>query len=334
MMNEKSKIFAIKALIAPVLVAIPIFFMQAKGLMSGSESVMRTKITRQSKTLSSSEQTSENNRLLKTMLSNHPMADLEGNGILTMEEARVLASNLRKEEPRRRHFSGYPFGLKEFYEKRYYTNSENHRLRYYVMKPEDYDSTRRYPLVVCLHGGGGKAAAAQVLAEPEKRTTYPCFVFVPEANVGEDWGTHPDPIRAELFANIQPLVLEAIADLEKTFSIDTNRIYVTGHSFGGFGPLTFVFKNPTMFAAAAPISGYCEPDVAPFLTKTSIWIFHGAQDKVVTVDHSGNIVKTMKNAGGNPKHAEFPNVGHEAAANAYAIEELWEWLFAQKRNPG
>ena len=83
-MNEKSKIFAIKALIAPVLVAIPIFFMQAKGLMSGSESVMRTKITRQSKTLSSSEQTSENNRLLKTMLSNHPMADLEGNGILTM----------------------------------------------------------------------------------------------------------------------------------------------------------------------------------------------------------------------------------------------------------
>jgi dipeptidyl aminopeptidase/acylaminoacyl peptidase len=52
----------------------------------------------------------------------------------------------------------------------------------------------------------------------------------------------------------------------------------------------------------------------------------------VTVNYSRNIVDAMKRAGGIPKYTEYPNVGHEAVENAYATEELWEWLFTQTRS--
>jgi len=306
--------------------------MQKKELRGGIESENRTKMTAQREKQSSEDQTSENNKTLRQALSMHPKADTNGDGILTMEEARVLVSKLREEKkPRRRPYSGYPFGLKVFYEERFYTSKDNNRLRYYLMKPEDYNSRIKYPLVVCLHAGGGKSVAARVLAEPEKRTKYPCFVFVPEANLGDDWGKHWDPTRAELWNNIQSLVLKTIALLEEDYSIDKDRIYVTGHSFGGYGTFAFIFRNPTKFAAAVPISGYCDPSIAPIIAKIPIWLLHGDQDRPVNVEYSRNIVEAIKRAGGNPKYTEYPNVGHEVVANAYATEELWEWLFAQKR---
>jgi len=318
-------------IMSPILIALVVFQMQTKKLNGGIESEIRSRTIAKIEHQSYLEPTSKDNQFLRIILSRNPDADTNGDGVLTMEEARILVSKLRAEEPGRRRFSGYPFELKEFYEERFYTSIDNRLLRYYLMKPEDYDHRLKYPLVVCVHAGGGKTVAARVLAQPEKRTKYPCFVFVPEANDGEDWGKHPDPIRAELMADIQPLVIDAIADIEGNFSIDKDRIYVTGHSFGGFGTFAFVYRNPTMFAAAVPISGYCDPSIAQVIAKVPIWLFHGAQDGSVTVDYSRNIVDAMKKAGGIPKYTEYPKVGHEAVANAYATEELWEWLFAQKR---
>ncbi|MBW1862439.1 MAG: prolyl oligopeptidase family serine peptidase [Deltaproteobacteria bacterium] len=315
-----------------ILIPLVVFHIQTKELRGGVESEIRSTTIAQKEQQSSQEQTSKNSQFLRLVLSRNPEADTNGDGVLTMEEARILVSKLREEEkPRRRRCSGYPFDLKEFYEERFYTRKDKRLFRYYLMKPEHYDSRLEYPLVVCLHAGGGKSVAARVLAESEKRAKYPCFVFVPEANDGEDWGKHPDPIRAELMTNIQPLVLDAIAVIEKDFSIDEDRIYVTGHSFGGFGTFAFIFRNPTKFAAAVPICGYCDPAIAPIIAKIPIWMFHGAQDRAVTVDYSRNMVDAIKKAGGIPKYTEYPNVGHEAVANAYATEELWEWLFAQTK---
>lgn len=299
--------------VSPILIALVVFQIQAKDLDGGQEP------------------TSKDNQFLRILISRNSDADTNGDGVLTMEEARVLVSKLKEEKPRRRRYSGYPFDLKEFYEERFYTSQDNSLLRYYLMKPEHYDPRLEYPLVVSLHAGAGKSVAARILTQPEKRIKYPCFVFVPEANVGEDWGKHPDPVRAELMTDIQPLVIDALADIEGNYSIDKDRIYVTGHSFGGFGTFSFVYRNPTMFAAAVPISGYCDPCIAPIIAKVPIWLFHGAKDSAVTVDYSRNIVDAIKKAGGIPKYTEYPEVGHEAVANAYATEELWGWLFAQNR---
>ena len=115
--------------------------MQTRELRGGIESEIRMKMTAQREKQATGEQTSENNDFLRIVLSNNPKADTNDDGVLTMEEARVFVSKKREEKrPRRRKYSGYPFGLKESYEERFYTSEDNNVLRYYLMKPEDYNS--------------------------------------------------------------------------------------------------------------------------------------------------------------------------------------------------
>ena len=43
------------------------------------------------------------------------------------------------------------------------------------------------------------------------------------------------------------------------------------------------------------------------------------------------MVEAIKEAGGEPEYTEFPNVGHGAWTPAYDNEDLWEWMFKQRR---
>lgn len=45
-------------------------------------------------------------------------------------------------------------------------------------------------------------------------------------------------------------------DLEKTYSIDTGRVYATGHSWGSQMTHVLALNEPEMFAAVAPLSGF------------------------------------------------------------------------------
>jgi len=64
------------------------------------------------------------------------------------------------------------------------------------MKPLDYDSTQKYPIVLCLHHGGahGRDNVAQVqgsygpiLANYENRRNHPAFLLIPQCEVGKNW---------------------------------------------------------------------------------------------------------------------------------------------------
>jgi predicted peptidase len=61
-----------------------------------------------------------------------------------------------------------------------------------------------------------------------------------------------------------------------------------------------------------------------------IWIFHGAKDDVVPTVQSRKLVQAMRDAGTDVKYTEYPDIGHGAWEPAYADEELWKWLFAQR----
>ena len=49
--------------------------------------------------------------------------------------------------------------------------------------------------------------------------------------------------------------LEVWADVMKTFSIDRDHVYVTGHSMGGWGSYLLTLLYPDRFAAGAPVAG-------------------------------------------------------------------------------
>src|SRR5262249_48113092 len=124
---------------------------------------------------------------------------------------------------------------------------------YRIYVPTAYDGSRPYPLIIALHGMGGdensifdQYANGAFKAEAEKRGY---IVACPK-------GREP----ASMYAGAaEQDVLDVMIEVEPAYKIDLDRIYMTGHSMGGFGTWSIAIDHPELFAAIAPISGGGDP---------------------------------------------------------------------------
>jgi predicted peptidase len=229
-------------------------------------------------------------------------------------------------------------------EKKVYTDANGKTLPYRLLKPDDYDPKKKYPLVVFLHGAGerGTDNAKQLIhgvpefAKPDVRKAHPCFLIAPQCPdkarwVEVDWGADSHTMPKEPSEPMR-LLLELIPALQKEYSIDDKRLYVTGLSMGGFGTWDLIARKSDWFAAAAPICGGADEATAEKLVKTPVWAFHGDKDPAVKPSRSRNMIEALKKAGGKPKYTEYKDVGHNSWGPAYTDPELMKWLFEQKKD--
>lgn len=201
-------------------------------------------------------------------------------------------------------------------------------LRYQLVLPEDMDSARTYPLVVCLPYSGGIEGAppAKHLLTETNRNKYPAFLFVPFCPNGSGWGGIPN------YPTMDTLVFQAIEAVEKEFNqIDAKRVYVTGVSRGGYGSWHFISLRPDLFAAAMPVCGGGNPAMAPNITDVSVWAFHGEDDINVPVSGSRDMVAAIKQSGGQPRYTEFPDTGHDIWHYVTQTPGVFDWLFQQAK---
>jgi predicted esterase len=214
-----------------------------------------------------------------------------------------------------------------------FKDSDGTRLRYAILKPAKIKPAKikpdtKYPLVVTLHGIGGRGsqkwedncAANKVLSQPTMRQKYPCYIIAPTVDHNQWWDGAP-------LAALTELIKSSL----KKHPIDPARIYVTGQSMGGVGTYSAILKEPHLFAAAVPVCGRGQTDLAKKIVDLPIWIFHGANDQLIPTRHSREMVEALKKVGGKPIYTEYAGVGHGSWAPAYAEAKLWTWLFTQKR---
>jgi predicted peptidase len=129
------------------------------------------------------------------------------------------------------------------------------------------------------------------------------------------------------------LALEILPALEAEFHIDTNRVYATGLSMGGYATWDCLTRYPKRFAAGIPIcGGGDETTVKSVVARVPVWAFHSSDDTVVKVQRTRHMIEAMGNAGGRPYYTEYNGLGHNAWDKAYAEPALLEWLFAQRLN--
>jgi predicted peptidase len=217
-------------------------------------------------------------------------------------------------------------------------------LPYRLLKPDNYDPKKKYPLVIFLHGAGerGSDNTKQLIhgvgdfCKEANRKEYPCFLIAPQCPDGKkwvevDWSADSHKMPKEPSESMR-LLLELIPQLQKEFSIDDKRIYVTGLSMGGYGTWDLVARRPDLFAAAIPICGGADETTAAKIAKLPIWVFHGDKDGAVKVSRSRNMVEALKKAGGDPKYTEYKGVGHDSWTQTYADPKVMKWLFSQKKN--
>jgi len=127
-------------------------------------------------------------------------------------------------------------------------------------------------------------------------------------------------------------VLSGLLDeVEKKYPVDKSRVYLTGLSMGGYGAWALAAYEPNRFAAVAPICGGGEPEDARKLVGTPVWAFHGDRDTSVDVAKGQAMIDNLRAAGGTPKFTVYEGVGHDSWTQTYENNELYEWLFSQKR---
>jgi len=223
------------------------------------------------------------------------------------------------------------------YTAREFISSFGDRIQYWLFIPENYDDRKKYPLVLFNHGAGGLGNLDGVClsewAGPERQAANPCFILAPKFPGGKKKKSSGSDMIPEGVRGIQ----ELIDEIERDFSIDMNREYVTGLSMGGTGTYMAIVARPDRFAAAVPVCGnewilkLSPQQRGEEIRHLPIWIFHGEDDPVIPVNVSRDIVSMLKAAGGNPKYTEYPGVGHDSWSRAYRDSELIDWLFAQSK---
>jgi endo-1,4-beta-xylanase len=132
----------------------------------------------------------------------------------------------------------------------YYRSKLDGSVQPYVMRlPGNYSRDRKYPLVLQLHGTNFK----EVLSG--SRLTF-------HGMGGPQW-IHPDlpVIYLQCFGGPTTFyqgmgeedVLAAIEDVERRFSVDSDRVYITGGSMGGAGSYTIGLHHPDHFGGIVAI---------------------------------------------------------------------------------
>ena len=216
---------------------------------------------------------------------------------------------------------------------RTYRHPSGETMPYRLFVPRNYDSRQRYPLVLWLHGSGGRGRdnrmqiseanrlGTHFWTRPENQSRYPCFVLAPQ---GDAW-VQPDSW--EPTRELQ-LVVEIIHSVQREFSIDPRRLYVAGQSMGGYGTWAIILEHPNMFAAAIPICGGGDVSRAAPIAHLPIWVFHGDRDPVVGVEESRNMVTAIRKAGGNPRYSEYKGAGHNVWERVFKERDLLSWVFS------
>jgi poly(3-hydroxybutyrate) depolymerase len=213
-----------------------------------------------------------------------------------------------------------------------YTNSVGARLPYRLFPPENYDPSKKYPLVVFWNGSGsaGTDNLSQlydqgqfVFLSAENRAKNPCFFLCPQFPTS-------DP-NCDDNLKIIDAGAELIDSVKAQLSIDPDRVYMTGLSFGGYYTWIFAARHSNLMAAVIPMSGgwLCHTN---FLNiRVPVWNFHAANDTIVSVFNSDSAVDALRNVGGNPIYTRFPSGGHNIWPMAYRTPTLVDWLMAQRR---
>lgn len=202
---------------------------------------------------------------------------------------------------------------------------------YYLYLPKDYnkDCSKKWPLIVYLHGAGERGNGEDELPRVELhgipeylkgKDDFPFVVLAPQCPINSFWVAQ--------ISKLDNLVDKIIRDS----NIDEDRVYLTGMSMGGYGSWFFAMASPDKFAALAPVCGGGMAWNAEILKNIPVWAFHGEKDEVVSIVESERMVNALKVHGAEVKFTRYANVYHDSWTETYNNEELYMWFLQHKRS--
>lgn len=249
------------------------------------------------------------------------------------EQVRVLLDNAAL----RARLKDYSLPIKEFIE---VPNENGDMLNGYILKPQNFDSTKVYPLFMTQYSGPGSQQVtnswsvgweASLLAEG----------YLVACVDGRGTGKRGAKFRQCTYGNLGKYEVEDQIAAAKYFAempyIDANRIGIYGWSYGGFMSLNCILKGADVFKMAisvAPVTSwrfydtiYTEiynglpqdnpkgyDDNSPLFhaekLKGKLLIAHGAADDNVHIQNTYQMIEKLLNNGKQFEWLIFPDKNH------------------------
>lgn len=205
-------------------------------------------------------------------------------------------------------------------------------LPYRYLPPKNYNSAVKYPVIIFLHGQGekgtnntaqlaGNANGAMALVStenPDNQTNYPCFFVAPQAPVSSGW------------SNVAPQLQSILNTLTQYYSIDPDRICLTGLSMGALSSWSIVADMPNTFSSLVPQSGG-GGSIVSTMPKIPVWAFHAENDSTVVCNGTDNSVADFRKRGFPVIYTRYTTGSHGIWSTAYQHPQLAAWIAAQRR---
>jgi predicted esterase len=236
---------------------------------------------------------------------------------------------------------------------------------YALYVPPSYDPSRAWPMMVSLHGatsnhllnrrrvfGLGNRPGETDYEAIRNDVDYPDVGFVVVAPYGRGEVAGYDGIA-------EGDVLRAMADVQRAYRIDPDRVHLTGLSMGGGGTWHLGLRYADRFASITPVCAVSDLNLMPWAATSGpldrelmaltgytglaenaanlqVFVFHGDEDDAVDVAASRRMMEAFTKAGlaGTAAHYfELPGVTHFAWDFAYRGASLFRRVAPIRRNP-
>lgn len=248
-----------------------------------------------------------------------------------------------------------------------YTQAGLGSMTYRVFLPADYDPNGpAIPVVLYLHSAAERGDTPDAIFQSYNNWVTPligetqtgshqAILVMPESgawqtwasiNAGDNWtvGDTTNATQGPTNSRLQ-LAMNILDVVTSTKNADTNRIYVTGPSMGGYGTWDALARFGDKFAAGAPLSGGGNTDAASTaLASKPIWMYHGAQDPLISATNTDALFLASLRAGGNPYYTRNATAEHDGWDTFYTPDtyttsnvtqttgvgnDFYDWLFSQ-----
>jgi len=248
-------------------------------------------------------------------------------------------------------------------------NSKGDTLNGWMLKPVNFDPTKKYPLLFCNYGGPGSQQVANrfgVVSFWQQMLAERGYIVVCVDNTGT--GFRGEAFKKKTYLQLGKYEIEDQVDAAKYFSklpfVDQNNIGHWGWSYGGFMSSLAITKGNEVFTAAiavAPVTswkfydniyterymrtpqenenGYEDNSPLNFTDriKGKFLIIHGTADDNVHFQNSVEMITAMIKNNVDFQSAYYPNKNHSIAGTSdnttfHLWSKMTNWLYQNLSN--
>ena len=208
-------------------------------------------------------------------------------------------------------------------------------LKYLVLEPDGYEEGREYPVVILMHGYGSSMSDLAALCPIIDRKGYlyvcpnaPIRIDVGPGMEGYSWmplgdeGWLTDDVGAEEKLD------EMFEEIKDRYKVGSRRVILGGFSQGGMMSYWWGLRNHDLFGGLIALSSRV-PDPGslkerlPSKHDQSIFVAHGTEDTMISVDNARDSVRFLEMEGYKPEYKEYA-MGHQITEQV--LEDLVSWI--------